>query len=198
MASFSIWHWIIVIAVVAGILFAVRAKIRMSKNNNGELVGISRWLLLVIIGLSATILLTVETIASGLSGENLTGLKIIFSREAGELSKMRIPVAASFISGSMVIVSAGLLLTGIFSRNKNIRIYALVHYLLLAVAGIVDYISYFSIFFMFPETENDPRMASGAFRGVLSSIIWIPYFFVSKRVINTFDLPKFQSGGPSQ
>ncbi len=50
MLSLSIWHWLILLFIVAGIGGVIYTAYRTSRRKNGELKGFGGWLILLAIG----------------------------------------------------------------------------------------------------------------------------------------------------
>ena len=145
--------------------------------------GIGGWLILPILGFIGTILLTGWSLAQ--SGQAYAGLFAIFVGATDQLAQLRVPTAASLIGGILVVASAAGCLYLIFARKRAIIRFATAHYLILAVAGLVDLWAGFVMERVLAE-PNDPSAIKEAIRGVVAAIIWIPYFHASRRVRNTF------------
>jgi hypothetical protein len=74
----------------------------------------------------------------------------------------------------------------IFARKHSVVRFATAHYLILAVAGLIELWGGLGLAKAIPGTPSDPSVVTGAVRGILVACIWIPYFQRSKRVRNTF------------
>lgn len=146
--------------------------------------GIGGWLILPIIGFVATILLTGHNVWTSL--KTLDGLKAIFAASSGPLTGLKIPITLSFVSGCLLIITAAWCLYLIFARKHAVVGFATAHYLILAVAGLIEMWGGLALEKAIPGTPSDPSVVTGAVRGILAACIWIPYFRRSKRVRNTF------------
>ena len=192
MGSLSIWHWIIVLLVVGLPVVAVLFFVKRSKTRDAaqpeQLVGIGGWLILPIIGFVGTILLTgfnfLQTI------KQFDGIKAIFSVDNGPIVSLKLPLGASLLLGLGVFVSAALCLYYIISIKKGVTKIATGHYIILALAGIADFWADSVLRQIVPSTPPDPTILRDAIRGLLIAAIWIPYFWLSKRVQNTFEKPR--------
>jgi len=146
--------------------------------------GIGGWLILPIIGFVGTILLTGYNFWTSLK-TTFDGLMAIFAATSGPLTELKIPITLSLVSGCLVIISATWCLYLIFARKHAIVRFATAHYLILAVAGLIEMWGGLALEKAIPGTPSDP-FVRGAVRGILIAYIWIPYFWRSKRVRNTF------------
>ena len=119
--------------------------------------------------------------------ENLKGLELIFSATAeSPLAPLKIPVTLSVISGCLIILSAAYCLYLIFSKKHTITRFATVHYLILAVGGLIDLWTEIVVHTSAPDTPLDKEAIRGAAQAIVAGLIWIPYFHYSRRVKNTF------------
>ncbi|MCA3630571.1 MAG: DUF2569 family protein [Methylobacterium sp.] len=197
MGSASIWHWIVVLLAVglpfaAIIFFAKRAKARQPN----ELSGIGGWLVLPIIGFIGTIALTTFNFLQIIS--EFDGVKAFFSTNSGPINQLKIPIATSILLGLAVIISASVCLYCIFQTKSGVARIATWHYILLACAGIADFWADSVLRTTFPNTPSDPNVLRDAIRGFLIAAIWIPYFWLSKRVKNTFERPTSADASASE
>ena len=148
--------------------------------------GIGGWLVLPIIGFVGVILLTFKNLLETFSKENMVGLEAIFDATSGPLATLKIPLALSFIAGIIVIASASYCLLMIVNKDHKIVKFATVHYLILAVAGLVDLWAGFVLEAAVPSAPLGNDVIKGAMQGILVAAVWIPYFRKSRRVKNTF------------
>lgn len=150
-------------------------------------VGIGGWLIFPIIGFVLTIIRTLINLVESVSGDSLRGLGEIFSVTAeSHLASLKIPMGLSFISGILVILSAGYCLNLIYSKKQSIIKFATAHYLILACAALIDLWGGITINTVLPDTPMDKEIIKGAMQAIVAAIVWIPYFHYSKRVKNTF------------
>jgi Protein of unknown function (DUF2569) len=184
MGGFSLWHWIILLAMLAAFVALVRWAYSSAKKVAGSPVGVGGWLVLPIIGFVGVIVLTLINIIGALS--EFEGLKTVFTATDGPLRQLQLPVGLSMIFGIAVICSSSFCLFKIFASKKDPRSVAVVHYVLLAAAGFVDLWADSALTDALPDTPHDPTAIKEAVRGVFMALIWIPYFLISKRVRNTF------------
>src|SRR5262245_51032829 len=115
--------------------------------------GIGGWLILPIIGFVGTILLTGYNFWTSL--KEIDGLKAIFAATLGPLAGLKIPVTLSLVSGCLVIISAAWCLYLIFARKHEIVRFATAHYLILAVAGLIDMWGGLALEKAMPVTPSD-------------------------------------------
>ena len=148
--------------------------------------GIGGWLILPIIGFIGVILLTFKNLLETFSKENMAGLEAIIDATSGPLATLKIPLALSFIAGVVVIASASYCLLMIINKDYKIVKFATFHYLILAVAGLVDLWAGFVLEAAVPSAPLGNDVIKGAMQGILVALVWIPYFRMSKRVKNTF------------
>jgi Protein of unknown function (DUF2569) len=149
-----------------------------------KLFGVGGWLILPIIGFAGTILLTGINLAVAL--QSFDGLVLIFTDTTGQFSAMRVPVALSLLFGVAVMTSAAICLYRIFIAKSHVKGVAVIHYCILATAGIIELWGDGVISANLPNTAEDPSVVKDAVRNVVVAMIWIPYFLISKRVANTF------------
>ncbi len=147
--------------------------------------GLGGWLILPIIGFIGTILLTGWNLSEII--RSWDGMVAIFTNES--MKGARLPVGLSFLAAALVIASAAFCLFLIFAKRRAIVTFATAHYLILAVAGLVDLWGQGVLERALPNMPPDPAAIRDAVRGVVIAAIWIPYFNVSKRVRNTFVNP---------
>jgi Protein of unknown function (DUF2569) len=144
--------------------------------------GIGGWLILPLLGFVGTIILTGWNLSQVLL--SWEGIVTIFNTSS--MAEARLPVALSFLGGALVIASAALCLFLIFAKKRAIVKFATAHYLILAVAGLIDLWGQGVLERAIPGMPPDPTAIRDAVRGFVIAAIWIPYFHVSKRVRNTF------------
>lgn len=165
-----------------------------SKNKNYAVVkagpkGIGGWLILPIIGFVLVIMLTTKNLMDSLSPSGIEGLNAIFTATSGPLTTLQIPMALSFILGTLVIVSAAYCLFLISSKNYKIVKFASFHYILMASAGLIDLWGGIAYSNAVPSMPLDKEIITGAMKGIAVAMVWIPYFRLSRRVQNTFVAP---------
>jgi multisubunit Na+/H+ antiporter MnhF subunit len=185
MGTGSYWHWIVLLVLILAVIAVIYVVKRNPKATDGKLVGVSGWLIIPIIGFVGTILLTGVNLVGAI--QSFAGLKVIFTDTTGQYSAMRIPVALSLLFGLAVVVSASICLYRIFVSKTGVKKIAVLHYVVLAAAGLVELWGDRFISANAPDSAADPSIVKDAVRGVLAAAIWIPYFMVSKRVANTFE-----------
>ena len=186
MGSFSMWHWLILLAFIAIIFFVVRYAARQAAAAGpAGPTGVGGWLIIPIIGFVGVILLTGKNLISAL-GET-EGLKAIFFGTSPELDVLRLPIFLSLAFAVALIISAAICLYKIAFSRVSLRNIAVTHYVLLAIAGLVEYWGDGVISTAMADTPRDPTISRDAVRGIVAACIWIPYFVVSKRIANTFE-----------
>lgn len=146
-------------------------------------VGLRGWLILPIIGFVGTILLTGFSLSQVFV--EWSGIQAILAGGNDQLVALRVPVGLSFVVGLAVVTSAALCLWLLFARRRAVIPVAIAHYVILAMAGLVELWGDIRITEIVPGTPRDPAMLKNAARGVIGALIWAPYFAVSKRVRNT-------------
>jgi hypothetical protein len=146
--------------------------------------GFGGWLILPTLGFAGTIALTLVNLAQ--AAMSWDGLVAIFSAQAGALAGAKFPVAGSFVAGCLVIASAACCLYMIFFKKRAIIRFATAHYLILAAAGLFEWWGTGVLEQAIPDMPHDPAAVRDGIRGIVIAAIWIPYFYLSKRVRNTF------------
>lgn len=114
------------------------------------------------------------------------GFRAILEGSTPELVAMRLPVALSTAMG-LVTIGLGIVgLVGMFTRSPKIRVIMTAFYLGYIVANLVDAYAGTLISEISPQESN--TLGREILRAVVFAAIWIPYFWRSRRVINTFGL----------
>jgi hypothetical protein len=194
MGSFSIWHWLILLILFGGIAFAIFSSVR--KNRTRSLVGVAGpigiggWLIIPILGFIGVIILTAINLSALVT--EFEGIKFILTDTTGATNGMLLPVILSTVFGIAVMASASICLYKIFVSKSELRTIAVIHYVLLASAGLIELWGDGVISAVLPDTAPDPSVTKDAVRGVLAAFIWIPYFLNSKRIKNTFGKSAFE------
>lgn len=112
--------------------------------------------------------------------------RAILGGSTPELVAMRFPVALSMVMG-LVIIGLGIVgLVGMFTRSPKIRIIMTVFYLGYIVANLADAYAGVLISEISPQEPN--TFGREILKALVFAAIWIPYFWRSRRVINTFGL----------
>ena len=184
----SYWHWLVLLILVLGIALVVRLASQSAKATGGHAQGIGGWLVLPIIGFIGVILLTGANLISAI--KDYEGIKYILTDTSGELNDLYLPMVLSLLFGIAVITSAAICLYKIFVSRGELKKIAVVHYLLLASAGLVELWGDSVLSSIVPDVAHDPSITRDALRGVIAAAIWVPYFLISKRVQNTFGISK--------
>jgi hypothetical protein len=184
MGTGSYWHWLVLLILVLGVALVVRLASRSAKAMGGHAQGIGGWLVLPIIGFISVILLTGANLILAL--KEYEGIEFILTDTSGAMNDLYLPIALSLLFGIAVITSAAICLYKIFVSRGELKKIAVVHYLLLASAGLVELRGDSVISSAIPDVARDPSVTKDAIRGVIAAAIWVPYFLVSKRVQNTF------------
>jgi hypothetical protein len=171
-------------------------------NANPGPVGIGGWLIWPIIGFVLIVLgaamLAVFTVLYG--GEfNLSfnhgfvwswsRLAEIFSGADGKLAPARAPTALTVLAYAALAVSASLSLYLVVKRRRALIPVAIAHYAIMAAAGLFEYWTDRTLGEIEGRTPPDALTGSDALGGVLWSLIWGSYFYLSARVRNTFVEP---------
>lgn len=143
--------------------------------------GLGGWLLLPLLGLVVSILSTGFNMLQAIG--TWETVSIIISGSDPNFAHMQIPVLASLISGSIVLIVAPICLILMFMRSPQTPNWMIGFYLLGLVVAIIEY---FAARAMMPV---DPGITGSLIGGVIGALIWIPYFRRSQRVANTFRRP---------
>jgi hypothetical protein len=146
--------------------------------------GLGGWLVLPIVGFIGTILITLWNLFQALADTD--AMITIFSASSGPIAALKLPMAASFVGGFLIIASAIYCLFLVFRRDHGITKFATAHYLILMLVGFLEFWAESAVREAAPSVPKDPTVIRDAVRGVFIACIWIPYFHLSKRVRNTF------------
>ncbi len=161
-----------------------------------QVSGIGGWLILPILGFVGLICLTAFNLFSTFMQPGV--VDALLHSNLPIATKLRVPMALSFLAGAAVILSAGMCLYRIFVRRAGVRNMALIHYVVYAIALTVDFWSLHMIAAIDPDSPVSARDTADTSRGIFYVIVWSMYFARSKRVENTFENPVSASkGSPS-
>jgi hypothetical protein len=148
-------------------------------------VGIGGWLILPILGFFATILLTGKNLLEAV--QNSDGLLLILKAPSTDaLAGAKLPIIASLAFGIALIATSVICLVLISTKKPAMVKAATINYLLMVAGGLVDVWGDGELRKALPDMPADPSVYRDAVKGIVASLIWIPYFHVSKRVRNTF------------
>ena len=145
--------------------------------------GIGGWMILPIIGLVGTLVFTLINLYGVVT--EWEGIKAIIAGENQTTAALRLPVAASFLGGLVLICLAALCLYRIFTYSPSVPRLMTIFYIGLVVVSLAELAgdSYVS---SLTNTPSDPTHIKDLVRALVGSAIWIPYFHRSRRVANTF------------
>jgi hypothetical protein len=84
------------------------------------------------------------------------------------------------------VTTAILCLVLLFTKSAALVKAATIHYVVMVATGVADVWADGEMHKAMPDMPQDPTIYRAAVRGIVASLIWIPYFHMSKRVRNTF------------
>ncbi|MGH8321709.1 MAG: DUF2569 domain-containing protein [Gammaproteobacteria bacterium] len=154
--------------------------------NDTELKGLGGWLTLPALGLLATPVIICYGLATDFWPIFAKGYwAILTTPRSSAYNPLWAPLLSFEIAGNILILLAALVLLYLFF-TKSFRLPKLMVTFLLANLLFVtaDYFLTGNIATI-PQHARDEAMTQ-ILRSLLASIIWVPYFLVSKRVKNTF------------
>jgi len=156
-----------------------------TEDNISRLNGIGGWLILVIIGLSATIIKGIYSLLNFYYPLYSKGTLQALSAPSNKYySPLWGPVITfEAVSGCIFILLAMSALLLIFLKKKFLPKFMITLYLLNFIFSIIIYI----LTLQLPTIDGSTLVNSkGLINGVVTCSIWIPYFLRSERVKNTF------------
>lgn len=175
MGSFSIWHWIIVLTIIGGIIFLVTSAVRNALADKSELCGIAGWLALLAFGQVMGLLRVIATVFQnfGTYGPviNMPGGKIAIYTE----------VAMNFCLVALMITTT----FALFKKKKYfIRLFAYqwIAFPVIFILNVLIVSSAFGVSASALVTSEDVRTTILAF---VAGGIWVWYTRASIRVANT-------------
>ena len=193
MGSLSIWHWAIIIVVFGGLFFLIWAAVKRGRSNTKTPRGVGGWLVVPIFGFVAVIGLTIKNFYDAALLWN--GIWAILVGSIPESGALRMPMILSELFGVGIIISASLCLYRIFFSKVGVRQITTIHYSLLFFAMLNEVWLDYMLSITFTDTPQDPSVIKDAVRAAVAAAVWVPYFWISKRVKNTFDLaPTLRAG----
>lgn len=149
--------------------------------------GIGGWLILPIIGLVITIVWTLVTLAPVLQPENFAGFQAFFEgRIPPEYNAL---MYTGLLSGADGLIGIGLsvvCLIQIFRMKRSVPLLMTVFYIFAVWSTAVEYYAV-AEFPLLRESEGDvATLAVQTYGSIFRAALWISYFWMSKRVKNTF------------
>jgi len=145
--------------------------------------GIGGWLTLPIAGVAGTLLFTLYNLTQAYW--NRDAIALILASTDERLEAMRLPIAISMVGGTGVLVLASLCLYHIFTYAPSVPKIMTIFYLWMIVTVLGEAYAD-QAFSNILATATSPQTGTDIVRAVLGAMIWIPYFWRSRRVANTF------------
>lgn len=159
----------------------------MAQGERNELEGIGGWLLLVVLGLIVAPLRIGTMLYQNHVPIFSNGTWEAFTSQSSEYyHPLWGPLITFEIIGNLVLIALGLVtLCFLFMKSRRTPTLAITW----LVAGLVFVVADFFIAEMIPAIADQPtdtESVKEVGRSVVSAMIWVPYFLVSKRVKATF------------
>ncbi len=145
-------------------------------------VGIGGWLMLPIFGFGYAVVMITYDFGTLLSVPGFIGLLVESNVPWGFRRALFVSIGFS----CAVMLSAVLSLYFIFWLKSGVRQIATTHYVLLALASIIDIWAVGVLRSYIPSFPVEDKGITTAGGAIVGAVIWIQYFQMSKRVRNTF------------
>ena len=148
-------------------------------------IGLEGWLAFFIVGIGISILYNVIQIFTYPSA--FSEVESVRSQAPGFVSAM-MPALWFEVFQFVILAAIGVWLIVLLAQHKRLAKHVAITFLAVnIVLGIIDYAWASSIFSEYNiNVDSEMSKQSGAIgRSIIASCIWIPYFFVSKRVKRT-------------
>jgi Protein of unknown function (DUF2569) len=172
------------LAIVSAVAFFTRGT---SYDIDGIPSGLGGWLAFPIAGFLLVLLWSGYQLLDTFSGENFENLINIFSVEKEDIrGALRLPILGTILFQILLIISAFFCLLCVWRRKKIIQWAAFLHYSLLFAASFFAYWSDGVTNAIFPDLNVQIDRGSATGSSTNAILIWLVYFFQSKRVQKTF------------
>jgi Protein of unknown function (DUF2569) len=164
----------------------------MSANNASQLnasispIGIAGWLIVSIGVLILTVLFGAYEFLKFISPENIETLKLMMAENTSELDKF---IYTYFAYGGLLfvtIVTACYCLFLIYKKSRHVKYFIFLHYIAAFCASVAAFLNAWEVYLFDTKVEMSSDFSYTIVRAFTLMVIWVPYYYFSKRVRNTF------------
>jgi len=148
--------------------------------------GIGGWMILPILGLFGTLALTLYNMAQVFVQWH--GMELIIEGSNDRLVALRLPTAISLVDGMSIVVLVPLCLYRIFTYSPAVPKLMTIFYVWLILSAFGESYADHAINDILGTPSTEGIFTSDLAHALVGAAIWIPYFWRSRRVANTFGL----------
>lgn len=155
--------------------------------DNSHLKGIGSWLILVLIGLIYALVKTAFDLVDLFETyQPIIRLTVTTYITGAHHPTFGVWVLYEVIFNAFVIVFLICLLILMLCKNRFFPIFTIIYLVAVTCLHGIDYILGYAILPLQTDSTNSYPSSYGIIQSLVTAIIWIPYFLVSKRVKATF------------